>query len=236
MPVHLIRAITLDLDDTLWEIGPVIRRAEAELWEWLSGHYPRIPQRVSQDHLVEIRAGLAAEHPGMSHDFRFLRKLALARVALMAGYSTDLVEPAFEVFDAARNRVEFFPDVLPVLEVLASQYRLIALTNGNASLQRIGVSHFFHDVVTAVEAGAAKPARPIFEEAVRRSGVNREQILHVGDHPENDVEGARSAGFRSAWMNRNGNLWPQELNLPDAIVTNMSELHDLLLAARVADR
>jgi putative hydrolase of the HAD superfamily len=54
----------------------------------------------------------------------------------------------------------------------------------------------------------------------------------VGDHPENDVEGARSAGLRSAWMNRNGNDWPKQLSRPDAILTSMSELHDLLLAAK----
>lgn len=236
MPVHRIRAITLDLDDTLWEIGPVIRQAEAELWSWLGENYPRIPQRVSQEQLAEIRGSVAAEHPGRSHDFRFLRKEALARVAQMAGYTADLVEPAFDVFDAARNRVDFFPDVLPALGALTARYRLIALTNGNASLQRIGVRHLFHDVITAVEAGAAKPARPIFEEAVRRSGVSREQILHVGDHPENDVEGARSAGFRVAWMNRNGSEWPQALSQPDAIIASMSELQELLLAARFRDR
>lgn len=233
--MHRIRAITLDLDDTLWEIGPVIRRAEAELWQWLTQNYPRIPQRVSQDQLSEIRARVVDEHPDKGHDFRFLRKQALTRVALMSGYSADLVEPAFDVFDAARNQVVFFPDVLPVLEALTSRYRLVALTNGNASLQRIGVRHLFYDVVTAVEAGAAKPARPIFEEAIRRAGVNREQVLHVGDHPENDIEGARSAGLRSVWMNRNGSAWPEQLSQPEAIVTNMSELHDLLLAVRIDD-
>jgi 2-haloalkanoic acid dehalogenase type II len=233
--VHRIRAITLDLDDTLWEIGPVIRRAEAELWQWLTQNYPRIPQRVTPLELAEIRTRVVDEHPGKGHDFRFLRKQALTHVALMSGYSADLVEPAFEVFDAARNQVEFFPDVLPVLEALTSRYMLIAVTNGNASLQRIGVRHLFHDVVTAVEAGAAKPARPIFEEAIRRAGVNREQILHVGDHPENDVEGARSAGLRSAWMNRNGDDWPEQLSQPDVIVTSMSELHDLLRAVWIDD-
>ncbi len=233
--MHRIRAITLDLDDTLWEIGPVIRRAEAELWQWLALNYPRIQQRVTPDELAEIRTRVAAEHPDMGHDFRFVRKQALTRVAQLSGYSADLVDPAFDVFDAARNQVEFFPDVLPVLEALTQRFRLIALTNGNASLQRIGVRHLFHDVVTAVEAGAAKPARPIFEEAIRRAGVNPGQILHVGDHPENDIEGARSAGLRSAWMNRNGNAWPEQLHHPDAIIASMSQLQDLLLAARIDD-
>jgi putative hydrolase of the HAD superfamily len=88
----------------------------------------------------------------------------------------------------------------------------------------------FHDVVTAVDAGAAKPAAPIFAEAVRRAGVTREQVLHVGDHPENDIEGARSAGLKSVWMNRKNAAWPERLGRPEVIVTSMSELQELLPA------
>jgi putative hydrolase of the HAD superfamily len=228
--VQHIRAITLDLDDTLWEIGPVIYRAEAELWQWLSEHYPQISQRLTQQQLVDVRMRIAEEFPHKSHDFRFLRRQALARVAVTSGYSDELVDDAFRVFDAARNRIEIFPDVLPALEELSSRYRVVAVTNGNANLQTIGIRHLFHDVVTAVDAGAAKPAAPIFAEAVRRAGVTREQVLHVGDHPENDIEGARSAGLKSVWMNRKNAAWPERLGRPEVIVTSMSELQELLPA------
>lgn len=223
-----IRAITLDLDDTLWEIGPVIMRAESELWQWLSDNYPQIPQQVSPQDLLELRENIAGKYPDRVHDFRFLRRQTLARVAVDSGYTDELVDAAFEVFDLARNRIEFFPDVLPALESLATRYRLIAVTNGNANLQKIGIRHLFHDVVTAVDAGAAKPAEPIFMEAVRRAGVDRDSILHVGDHPENDVHGARSAGIKSAWMNRNGSEWPSHLQQPEIVLSSMSDLHDLL--------
>jgi putative hydrolase of the HAD superfamily len=173
---------------------------------------------------------IAEEFPHKSHDFRFLRRQALARVAVTSGYSDELVDDAFRVFDAARNRIEFFPDVLPALEELSSRYRVVAVTNGNANLQTIGIRHLFHDVVTAVDAGAAKPAAPIFAEAVRRAGVTREQVLHVGDHPENDIEGARSAGLKSVWMNRKNAAWPERLGRPEVIVTSMSELQELLPA------
>lgn len=223
-----IRAITLDLDDTLWEIGPVILRAESELWKWLCDSYPEIPKQVTPQGMLELRAKIAAEFPDRCHDFRFLRRQTLARVAVNAGYSDDLVDAAFEIFDVARNRIDFYPDVLPALESLAGRYRLVAVTNGNADLQKIGVRHLFHDVVTAVDAGAAKPAEPIFAEAVRRAGVRREAILHVGDHPENDVEGARAAGLRSAWMNRNNAEWPAHLAHPETVLNSMSDLQSLL--------
>ena len=146
----------------------------------------------------------------------------------------ELVDPAFSVFDRARNEVQFFPDVLPALETLAKRYAVVAVTNGNANLQEIGLRHLFHDVVTAVDVGAAKPAPIIFDEAVRRAGVMPAEVLHVGDSPEIDVVGAASAGLRTAWMNRNGDDWPEHLPHPDLTVATVDELLDALAAAEVS--
>ena len=56
-----------------------------------------------------------------------------------AGYAESACEEALEVFLAARNRVEFFDDVRPALERLRARYRLFALSNGNADLERCGI-------------------------------------------------------------------------------------------------
>jgi putative hydrolase of the HAD superfamily len=229
--LHRIRAITLDLDNTLWPIDPVIRRAEAALWEWLTDNYPRIPATVSPEALIEMREAVIEEHWEKSHDFRFLRKKVLEQVADISGYTAELVDPAFEVFDRARNEVDLYPDVMPGLENLASDFTLIAVTNGNANLEAIGLRHLFDDVVAAAEAGFAKPARQIFDQAIMRSGYSHAEILHVGDHPETDVNGAREAGLRTAWINRNGDDWPDDLPEPDAVVTTIPELHDVLQPA-----
>ena len=229
--LHRIRAITLDLDNTLWAIDPVIRRAEAILWEWLTDNYPRIPAEFSAEQMLEVREAVIEEHWEKSHDFRFLRKLVLEKVAVDCGYSTDLVEPAFAIFDRARNEVDLYPDVMPALEMLANDFVLVAVTNGNANLESIGIRHLFHDVVAAAEAGFAKPARPIFDKAIARSGHQPTEILHVGDHPQTDIQGAREAGLRTAWINRNGDAWPDDLAEPDAVVTTIPELHELLQPA-----
>ncbi len=226
--MHRIRAITLDLDNTLWDIDPVIRRAEATLWAWLTDNYPRIPATFSPEALLEMREAVVEEHLDKSHDFRFLRKKVLTQVAVHAGYTADLVEPAFDVFDRARNEVDLYPDVMPGLEKLAGDFMLVAVTNGNANLERIGIRHLFEDVVAAAEAGFAKPARQIFEQAITRSGYSNEEILHVGDHPETDIDGARQVGMRTAWINRNGEEWPEDLPEPDAVVATIPELLDLL--------
>jgi putative hydrolase of the HAD superfamily len=226
-----IRAITLDLDDTLWEIEPVIRRAEAMLWQWLAENYPRISTKYSSTDVLNIRESVMQEFADYQHDFRFMRKKVLERLAAGSGYATDLIEPAFEVFDNARNEVELFPDVLSNLAALAENFTILALTNGNANLQKIGIDHLFHNTVTATDVGAAKPAREIFEVAIERSGYSAKEILHVGDHPETDVEGARAAGLRTAWMNRTNADWPDHLQRPDVVVTTIADLRSLLQSA-----
>lgn len=226
-----IRAITLDLDDTLWEIAPVIRRAEAALWRWLEENFPNVPGRFTTEAALELRARVLAEHADRRHDLRFLRRAVLGRMAEEAGYGSELVDPAFSVFDRERNRVELYPDVVPALMSLAERFTVIALTNGNANLETIGIRHLFADVVTAADAGTAKPEREIFECAVGRAGVSAAETVHVGDHPEIDVAGAAGAGLRTVWMNRSGVDWPDHLRGPDAVVSSAAELCTLLESA-----
>jgi FMN hydrolase / 5-amino-6-(5-phospho-D-ribitylamino)uracil phosphatase len=226
--VNEIRTITLDLDDTLWEIHPVIRRAERCLYEWLGENYPRITAMFEPADLHAVRSQVVSEFADRAHDLTFLRHTVLARVGTAAGYDTDFVAAAFDVFDAARNEVDIFPEVIPALEALRENFVVLAVTNGNANLAAIGIDHLFSDVVTATMAGAAKPARQVFDLAVRVGGATAAQTLHVGDHPLYDVDGARGAGLRTAWVNRTAGSWPQELPAADIEVTHIGELPGLL--------
>lgn len=225
-----IRTITIDLDDTLWEIHPVIRRAEQLLRDWLERHYPRTTEMFSIEDARELRRNVVSEHAEMRHDLTFLRRTVLARMGIAAGYGDGLVDSAMEVFDDARNTVDIFPEVRPALSALREDYVLVAVTNGNANLEKIGIHDLFHEFVSARTAGAAKPARQIFDHAVTAGGAPAEQTLHVGDHPEYDVNGARDAGLRTAWVNRDGSDWPDGLPEPDAVVSHVGELRALLAA------
>lgn len=219
-----IRTITLDLDDTLWPIHPVILRAEQALYAWLDEHYPRITARFSEHDLLQQRLNVVDEFPGKGHDFTFMRRKVLARVAEVAGYTADYVDDAMNVFMAHRNDVEMFPEVRTALELLGQRYTVVAVTNGNASLERIGIRELFDGVVSASSAGAAKPDPQIFDVAVEVGGAEPHETLHVGDHPECDVAGASNAGLRTAWVNRDGTEWPDHLQRPDMIVRDMGEL------------
>ena len=223
-----IRTITIDLDDTLWAIHPVIKRAEERLYTWTSERYPRVTELFAPEDLMEVRTAVIAEHRDRLHDLTFLRRTILARLGQAAGYDDSYVDEAFAVFVEARNDVELFPEARPALEFLAERFVLVAVTNGNADLQKIGIDDLFDDVVSAAMAGAAKPDRTIFDMAVKAGGASAAQTLHVGDHPLCDVHGARDAGLRAVWVNRGGDDWPDEYHAPDGEVQHIGELSELL--------
>lgn len=219
-----IRTITLDLDDTLWAIHPVIKRAEKRLYDWLGENYPRITKMHTPLDMRALRGDVVAEFSNRAHDLTFLRRSVLSRVASAAGYDDDFIDTAFGVFDAERNNVDLFPEVVPALTALKEHYCVIAVTNGNANLSMIGIDHLFDGIVTATDAGAAKPARAMFDMAVEIGGARADETLHVGDHPLYDVDGARRAGLRTVWVNRVAGDWPAEYQQADIEVDDVGEL------------
>ena len=116
-----IRAITFDLDDTLWDIWPIIARAEQRLHQWLEQRYPQIPQQFSTSDLRRLSREVAVRQPELAHDLSTLRKQALTLAAQRAGYAEFCVESAFEIYFSARNEVVFFEEVLPVLQRLGQR-------------------------------------------------------------------------------------------------------------------
>ena len=221
----------MDLDDTLWDVMPVILRAEAALEAWFAEHYPRIPEQFPRARNAELRAEIVSRHADRAHDLTFLRKQTIAAMATAAGYDAAISDTAFEVFNEHRNRLELFPDARPALEKLASRYCLVAVTNGNADLDRIGIADLFDAFVSARTAGAAKPDPRIFSAAVQAGGHPADRTLHVGDHPEHDVVGAREAGLCSAWVNRGRAAWPKEHPEADLEVSDLGVLADFLVGA-----
>jgi len=216
--------LSFDLDDTLWPVAPVIAGAENALLSWLRESYPRTVHGHDIESLRELRAQVAQRFPEHGHDLTFLRHRALKDLFAAAGHAESLADEALEVFFEARNRVEFYDDVRPSLIRLHSRYRLFALSNGNADLERCGIANFFAGHVTARAAGAAKPDRRIFAHLVQLAGVAPKQVLHIGDDPVADAVGAMQAGLQAVWLNRNAREWPHDAPRPPRTVSTLAEI------------
>lgn len=223
----LIKAITFDLDGTLWELEPVIAEADRKLHEWFALHYPAISSAFSIYDMRQLRTELLEQDPTLRHDVTELRKSSIRIAAERVSIDPTVAEEAFEVFIVYRNQVELFDDVLPVLKRLRNQYVLCSLTNGNADVVRVGLGDIFDHALSAADVGSAKPEPAMFMEACRLTGNTPEQMLHVGDEAETDIFGANTAGFRTIWINRKKEAWNHECQ-PHAQIESLTELETVL--------
>lgn len=223
-----IRALTFDLDDTLWPVLPVITAAEQRAYDWLVENFPAVTARYDQNRLRDLRVQVATSHPELAHDMTRLRARSLHIAFSDAGLSGAGVDAAMNVFLEARNAVQPYPDCEPGLERLAQHFPLVAISNGNADISRTPMARFFSNAISAADAGCAKPDARIFKMATERLELAAGQVLHIGDHPEQDILGARNAGMKTMWMCRNNEEWPHQLK-PDYSVSNLDQAVELLL-------
>src|SRR5688572_26575397 len=131
-----IRAVTVDLDDTLWPCEPTLVRAERLSREFLTERAPEVIAPWSTERLRERRMAIHAARPELKHDFVTIRRLALQEVFRAAGaddvQSAAIIEGAVDIYMRARQDVELYPEVRACLERLSSKYRVASLSNGNA--------------------------------------------------------------------------------------------------------
>ena len=223
------KAILFDLDDTLWPIAPVILQAEQTLHTWLHSNAPRVAERFTIDALRQARLALLAQQPEFELDLGALRRAGLLSAFEAAGEDAAKVEQAMVHFYAARNAVIPYDDVVPGLLRLKGRSLLGSVTNGNADLQAIGLSHHFKVSVAASQFGRAKPDAAIFLAACKELGVAPADAVYVGDDVLLDVQGAQRAGLRAVWLNRTGSERHLEHGVvPDAICRSFDELIDWL--------
>lgn len=219
-----IKAITLDLDDTLWPIWPTIERAEKVLDHWLSQHAP-VTAVLFADPAArhDVRVQVTQAGPELAHNLSAIRRETIRLALQRSGEDTLLAEPAFEVFFAERNRVNLFDDALAALAFLSSRFPLVALSNGNADIERIGISAFFKASISAQQLGVGKPDPRIFHAAASAANVAPAQVLHVGDDAALDVLGALGCGMQTVWVNRTDEVWAHS-DAPHETVRTLTEL------------
>ncbi|MEM4713892.1 MAG: HAD family hydrolase [Candidatus Bathyarchaeia archaeon] len=118
------------------------------------------------------------------------------------------------------------------LRMLAGDYKLGLVSNFTyapviyAGLRRVGISNFFDVILVSEAVGWRKPHAKIFEEMLKRLGVEAKEALYVGDSPEEDIKGAKQLGMKTVFVA--SQFFPVERLLkseqkPDVIARNMCE-------------
>ena len=127
------------------------------------------------------------------------------------------------------SSLDLHADVAPGVAVLRDRgIRLVTLSNGSASvaeslLARAELRDAFEAVLSVDDAGLWKPAALAYRHALAATGVSATAAMLVAVHPW-DIDGARRAGLRTAWLNRDGATYPAYFAAPEIEASSLLDL------------
>jgi len=233
--LYPVKAISFDLDDTLYNNVPVMQRAEQAVRDFLANEFPQTAPWQASDWL-QHRLQIMRAQPDLSSNMTQLRRVALAeglrQFAVTENEINAGVDAAFAHFMAHRNAVEISPQVHTALAQLAQYYPLFALSNGNVNVAEIGLSDYFTGVYQPSDALRGKPFADMFLAAQQQlPDIAPRHWLHVGDSPSADVLGAHRVGWQSAWFTGGLGKYEHLQVLPTLVYNDLQQLTDQLLRA-----
>jgi putative hydrolase of the HAD superfamily len=196
--VTTTKAVFLDALGTLVELEP----------PWV-GLRAALGDGVPEERLVGAVRAEMAYYKDHSHEGRDPESLADLRARCAEVLSRELGTEVDAGTLVDSIRFDPYPDAAPALEELRSGgLRLICVSNWDCSLravlERCGLADHLDGAVSSAEAAARKPDPAIFEPALALAGCAREEAVHVGDTPEEDIDAARAAGIRALLIDREG--------------------------------
>ncbi|CAG9298472.1 HAD-IA family hydrolase [Celerinatantimonas diazotrophica] len=216
-------ALSFDLDDTLYDNHPVIKRANVWMEDTLADE---LGQRINWT----IYKNKVLQHdPMLIHDVTECRRawLSLGLKTQGVAHAKERANELMEAFIAVRSDFSVPERSHQLLAKLAQRYPLVAMTNGNVDIQRIGIAEYFTHIYYAGGEYRQKPYPDLFQATAEALSLPPEQIAHVGDDPHTDVYGALCHGYQSVWLNDRQSPCP--VHLPHVSVTDLAELEALLV-------
>ena len=226
-----VKVISFDLDDTLYDNRPVMQCAEQALVEHLHEHFPQT-RHWQLDDWRAMRDALALKDSMLAGNMTALRITTLHQGLRQAGVPDRMARQASEAamahFLTFRNRIEVAPEVHRLLDALAGRFPLVAISNGNADISQFGLQPYFAGAWQPSDKVRGKPTTDMFIAAQQALGFHPSELLHIGDHPISDVQGAARFGAQSVWLNESGQANPSLTWLPTVTVQKLPLINDIL--------
>jgi putative hydrolase of the HAD superfamily len=204
-----IQAVLWDVDDTIFDYATAAR-------EGMRRHLGRtgLPDgfgtvRGALERWAELTDLHWARFSAGECDFQGQRR-ARARDFLGSPLTDEEADAWFEGHQTHyEDAWALFPDTVPVLDLLAADYRHAvlsnsALANQEHKLRSLGVLDRFEVVLCAAELGVAKPHADAFLAACAALGLAPREVAYVGNEPDVDARGAAEAGLLGIWLDRHG--------------------------------
>lgn len=223
----MIKAITFDLDDTLWPVAPTIQTAEKQSYSWLSQTAAKFSETFTAQSFLEYRIDYAKENPQLKHLISDMRIASTSAALQQSGYSRSksmfIAIQSAAIFMRYRNQVTPFQGAVTLLNTLKKNYLLGTLSNGNANITKTEFSKIFDFSFSAEQLNSSKPEPALFLAGISAAKCKASELVHVGDSISHDILGAKSLGINTIWLNLDEKVCPPEGD-PTVEINNLSDL------------
>jgi 2-haloacid dehalogenase len=161
--------------------------------------------------------------------YREIGHRSVAHVMDRAGISYTKDEVRYLVGEI--EKLKPFPEVPEALAKLHTRYKLVVLSNGDPDMLEAAKQYHkvpFDRVISVAEANSFKPHVATYTKAAELCGLKPDQILFVANHAF-DCIGAKSAGMRTAFIDRRSRPFGETPHQPDILVPTMKDLADAIV-------
>ena len=224
-----IQILSFDLDDTLYQNEEVIHAAEQAQFDAVCEVIPKAKE-IGLTFWGNLKSQVARQSPELVHDVTAWRYEVIRRGLAEFGIQDEAItEQVFNQFYNARSNFKVPEQTFSVLHKLKQQFKLVAVTNGNADIERIGLADYFQGYYRAgVNGCKMKPYPDMLMKVMQDFSVEAHNILHIGDNVGSDIQASINANVDNFWFNPEQNPYPSGYALPSAQYTCLSDLLQLL--------
>lgn len=250
-----VKAISFDLDDTLYNNRPVMQGIEKKMVSYFTEKFAILLSDLSPELLSQVkpqtfngtfwapyRQQAIKAHQNISHDVVKLRfetyRLGFLAHNLSAVAAIKEAQAGLDYFISLRSDFSVPKASHDLLASLSKAFPLVAISNGNVDTKALGIEHYFKHIYHAGFQTSEsdnksehllrqKPAADMFFLVCQQLDILPEQLLHVGDCGFADIHGALNAGCQTAWLPQYG-VGKNLQQIPHIELARVSELSQLL--------
>lgn len=221
----MIKAVVFDLDHTLFDRYATINKLVPQLRK----HFDLADGITDEFFIQELSyADKHFVHKGWRGIYNYLVEKGIFKTVPSFSEYTEIVLRHF------KHLAEKYEFAVPTLEKIRSMgFKIGLITNGNATLQykkleMLELTDEFDEIIVSGDTPYEKPDKEIFLMMAEKMGIEPGEMMYVGDHPLNDIEGSRNAGCVSVWVKTTGTWIFPEIEKPTLQIETVEELPSIL--------
>jgi putative hydrolase of the HAD superfamily len=237
------KAISFDLDDTLYSNGPVMAGIEQKMISHFAQLMPQYKQIFNSAFWFYFKQQAIKQQSELAHDVVFSRLESYCLGFISLGFTEEAArshaQTALEYFIQLRSEFKVPEKSQQLLAKLSEKLPLVAISNGNVNTETLGIGKYFTHIYHAgyqqvIDNSPVKgtllrqkPEKDMFVDVCKKLAILPEELLHVGDCGNADIYGALSAGCQAVFLPHYGVGKPLKV-IPHLELNDVCDLEKLI--------